>query len=106
MMDALSHRYRSIAAINGYLLGGAMLGVGAVMIWPDNAESWPFGLMSLLMGPGALIALTQALMEMLRFYRLECALAEFAALGGDPTGARLASTDDLRKAGMVGHDRA
>jgi hypothetical protein len=70
-------------------------------VWPGTPEWWGLGVVSLMLALAALGCLAKAIRAMVDLHAKERVLAEFMAQGGAPKSARLASEDQLRKAGMI-----
>lgn len=100
-MNGFHGRSGAIVTVNLQLLAACLFGAIAWLIWPDTPEWWGLGLLSILFGLAALSGLGNAVRAAIGLYQKERVIADYMALGGDPKSARLASLDDLRKAGMV-----
>ena len=94
-------RFRTIAAININLLMAAGCAFIAWAIWPSRPEWWGFGLVSIIMAIGAVSGLGKALIAAAGLRAKEAAINDYVAQGGAPKAARMASHDDLKRAGMV-----
>ncbi|MEX0957584.1 MAG: hypothetical protein WDZ83_20510 [Rhizobiaceae bacterium] len=91
----------TIVTVNTQLLAACLSAIIAWSIWPDTPEWWGLGLLSILLWLAAASGLGNAVRAALAHYQKEKTIAEYMALGGAPKSARLATLDDLRKAGMV-----
>lgn len=88
-------------AVNGGFLGAIVFGWGASALWPSSPEWWGLGVVSVMLGMGAVACLGSAIGTMVGRYRREHELHRYLSQGGAPKSARLASNDDLRRAGMI-----
>ncbi len=100
-MNGFHGRTGAIVTVNLQLLGACLFGFVAWAIWPDTPEWWGLGLLSILCGIAAFAGLANAVRAAIGLYCKEKVLADYMALGDAPKSARLASLDDLKKAGMV-----
>jgi hypothetical protein len=100
-MNGIQGRTSTIITVNMQLLAACLSGIIAWAIWPESPEWWGLGLLSILLWLAALSGLGNAVRAAVGLYQREKTIAEYMALGGAPKSARLASLDDLRKAGMV-----
>lgn len=87
--------------INADLLMAFTFALAAQAIWPSSPEWWGFGLMSLLLGAGAIVLAVRALRTMAAVHAKAKAVADFKAQGIAPKSSRLADDDELRRAGML-----
>lgn len=92
---------RSVVAINLHLLTAAGCGFFAWAIWPRSPEWWGLGVLAVLLGITAIFALAKALGEAVALWRKERVLAAYLAQGGPARPSRLATVEDLRRAGML-----
>ena len=100
-MSGSHARWRTAINVNAQLMMACLFGAIAWFMWPGTPEWWGLGFLCILMGMGAIAATINALQAALGLYRKEKALAEFQAQGAAPKTARLATVDDLEKAGML-----
>ena len=91
----------AIIQINLQLLYATVFAGIAWISWPSVPEWWGLGLLSIMCGMGAAGGLVNALSGMVGLYRREQALADYMAQGGAPKSARMASQEELRRAGMI-----
>ncbi len=91
----------AIVGINLKFLSAALMGYAAWAVWPTTYRWWGFGLLSIILGAAALGSLIGALREIVQLYLRDRALAQFMAQGKTPKSSELASSDALKKAGMV-----
>ena len=90
-----------IFGINIKFLGAALMGFTAYAIWPTSYKWWGFGLLSIMLGAAALGSLIGAFREIIQLYLRDRAIEKFMAQGAAPKSSELASSDALKKAGMV-----
>jgi hypothetical protein len=93
-------RSRVIAGINVKLGCTALFAVGSVALWPDSIEWWGYGVHSILLGMGAVIAPLSAIIDMVKLRRVEQTLGAYGELGTGPKGSHMADGDAMRAAGM------
>lgn len=101
LIDPYAESGGTALRINGLWLGTVLQGGLSFVLWPDDYEGWRAGLASLLLGAGTLISAGMAFSLMIHVHRRAKVIAEFARLGVDPSSARLADTEALKRAGMV-----
>ena len=89
------------AQINSKLFLAFICALAAWLIWPTNPQWWGFGLISIMLAAGAFLAFIDALQSMKKIYMRDKAMAEYMAQGNKPKSSKLASTDALRKAGVI-----
>jgi hypothetical protein len=94
-------RWRTIAAININLMTAAACAFIAWAIWPSKPDWWGFGLMSIILSFAAIGGLGKALIAAAGLRAKEAAINDYVAQGGAPKAARMASIDDLKRAGMI-----
>lgn len=87
--------------INLLLLQGFMSGAAALYLWPELLIDWGWGFISILLWVSCLGSLLRALIEIYKAYNRDRKIEAFLAQGSKPKSSGLASTDDLRKAGMI-----
>lgn len=90
-----------IVAINLKLLGVAGFGFAAWAIWPTSMRGYGFGVLSALMAAAAFGSLVAAIKAIGRLYERDKTLYAFEQLGGRPKGARLATSEVLKRARMT-----
>jgi hypothetical protein len=92
---------RSIIRINGLLLLAFGCGYIAWAIWPQSVEWWGLGFISILLGIGAATLVVSAVTEAGALHRKESEISGYLARGGAPKPSRMATTGDLKRAGML-----
>lgn len=100
-MNGSHARLGTIVTVNLKTLAACLCGFMGWAIWPDTPEWWGLRWLSVILWLAALSGVVTAVGAALRLHRKERVLAEYMAQGGAPKSARLASLDDLKKAGMV-----
>lgn len=100
-MKSFRTRFSSTVEINFNLLMGLGCGLVAWAIWPQTAEWWGLGVISGILWLGAFGSVARACRVIGKNYAREQAIADFMAQGPAPKSARMASLDDLKRAGMV-----
>lgn len=93
--------FRSTIDINANLLMASGCGFVAWTIWPQEPEWWGLGAMSIILWVGAVGGLAKAVRLMAAVYGKDRAMADYMAQGGKPKSSRLATADDLNRAGML-----
>jgi hypothetical protein len=88
-------------SINGKLLAAVLFGGLAFVCWPDTARDWRLGLLSILLGAGALGIMADALRLMSKIHARERTINAFIAQGRAASSSELASPDVLRGTGMT-----
>lgn len=91
----------TVIGINLNLVVASLCGIGAWAIWPTTPEWWGLGVMSIMLGMACAGGVVNALKAMSALYHRERVIADYMAQGGAPKSARLATTEQLRQAGMV-----
>lgn len=91
----------SVVGINVQLLLATVFAFLAWACWPSSAEWWGLGVGCVMFAMAALAGVANALRMMAELHRRRRALAAFMAQGGAPKAARLASIEDLERAGML-----
>lgn len=92
---------RSVLAINVHLLTASACGFVAWAVWPQSPEWWGFGVLSIVLAVGSVIAVGKALKEAAGLYRKAKAISDYVSQGSGPKPARMVSVDDLKRAGML-----
>lgn len=87
-------------SINTRLLAAFGLGWLSVSVWPSAVEWWGLGVLSVVSGFAAVLALVQALRTMVQVRNREIAIRRYLAQGPGPQSSEMASSNDLDKAGM------
>lgn len=101
LASAFQRRLGPIVSINVALLGAALCGSSAWMIWPSTLHGWGLAIFSIILWLAAAAAMMDAAKTMIGLYHRERVMAEYLSRGGKPKSAALASTNDLRQAGMI-----
>ncbi|MBN9039337.1 MAG: hypothetical protein J0H53_25010 [Rhizobiales bacterium] len=96
-----SRNIGAIIGINARLLMSCVCGIGAWAVWPTTPEWWGLGVMSVMLGLGAVGGVADALRAMSDLYQRDKAIADMMAQGGPPKSARLVTREDLKRAGMI-----
>jgi hypothetical protein len=100
-MTPFQSSFSTIAAINGKLLGSAVTTALGLYLWPETAQGWAFGVMSIFLWVSALTFLIEALKAAAQLYVRDKAVAAYLAQGAKPKTAEMASPEALRKAGLI-----
>jgi len=98
---AFQSSFGTVVQINVKLLLATGFAAAAYLIWPDSLRGYGWGFLSICLGGAALGLFIEALKAMTSLYRRRKVLGEFMARGKTPKSARLASEEDMRKAGML-----
>jgi hypothetical protein len=93
--------FGTVVTVNIQLLVASACGLGSWAIWPTKPEWWGLGVISIMLGMAAVGGLANAVKAIVESYRRERVIADYMAQGAAPKSARLATTEQLRKAGMV-----
>lgn len=93
--------FRSTAAINIDLLMATGCGFVAWAIWPDEPEWWGLGMISIILGLSAVAGFARAVRSMAAAYSRDKTIAKYMAQGSKTKSSRLATADDLNRAGML-----
>ena len=88
-------------AVNAGIIGALIFGTMSWLAWPQSAEWWGLGVISILFGAGAAGCLINALKAVYGSWQQRKTLALFMAQGGPQKAARLADTEMLKRAGMI-----
>lgn len=91
----------AVIGINVQFLLAGICGLAAWNLWPASPEWWGLGVMSVMLGMAAFASVAGAVRAMTTLYQKDRAIAEYLAQGGAPKTARLATLDDLVRAGMI-----
>lgn len=100
-MNAFRTGAGAIVRINVHLLTAFGCGFVAWATWPTAPEWWGLGIISIIFGIGAFGEFIRALRLIGSLYNKERVVADYMAQGGKPKSSRLASLDDLKRAGML-----
>lgn len=92
---------RSIIEINVNLLLATACGFVAWLIWPTDAELWGLGVISIILWLGAAGGFVKSVRTMSVLHARTKVLNDYRAQGPAPKSSRLASRDDLKRAGML-----
>ncbi len=90
----------TILGVNAKLLHGAILGVVAYFIWPDDPKWWGFGMFSIILGAASVALVIEAIRSAMKLHAAKRRWAALQALGNAPKNARLAGKHGLRSGGM------
>lgn len=101
MKQPFSRRIATAVSINTQFTVAVILGVVAWAIWPETAQWWGLGIMSVMFALASALCLKGAIAGMVRVYEHDRAIAEFAALGPEPKSSQVASRDQMKQAGML-----
>lgn len=99
-MNPRKTNWGTVFKINMNLLGAAVYGTGAYLIWPDSLKWWGFGLLSFMLGVTAPAFLIRAIILMFKRRGRDAELAAIEALGSAPKSAHLATDSDLETLGL------
>ena len=86
--------------VNSHFLMAFLFAGGSWLIWPTSLKWWGLGLMSILLGAGAVTYLIAAFRDMVKLYIRERELARFSATARAPAPSDLADQKALKNAGM------
>lgn len=100
-MNPFRKRAGAVLRINGHLLLSFACGYIAWAIWPQNAEWWGLGVISIIVGMAAPIEFVKALKAMATLHARDRVLTDYEAQGGRPKSSKMATAVDLRRAGML-----
>lgn len=100
-MSSYQGQTGTVFQINLKFLVSGLFGFIAWWIWPSSPEWWGFGLISILLVLSAVGMAVEAFRSMAKLYARDKVLAEYMAQGNKPKTTNLASSDALRKAGMI-----
>lgn len=87
--------------INLYLGYAALLVAAGIWIWPDDPWWWGFYFVSVVLCLAAFGLMVDALRTMRKLHKNRQRWNAIHSLGNAPKNAALASSDDLRKKGMI-----
>jgi hypothetical protein len=79
----------------------SVCGFSAWALWPQTPEWWGLGVLSIMLSMATAGGLVSALKAMAGLYHRERVIADYMAQGGAPKSAQLATSEQLRRAGMV-----
>ena len=91
----------SAAAINGKMLGAALLIGSGVWLWPSTTVDWGWGLLAIMLWLSAFGMFIEVIRLAVKIYMRDRALSKFTAQGHQPKSAELASSNALKDAGMT-----
>ena len=100
-MSTYQGKAGTVLQINLQLLESVLFLFTAWGIWPSSPEWWGFGLISILLVLSAFGMGAEALRSMGKLYARDKIVAEYMAQGNKPKTNNLASSEALRKAGMI-----
>jgi hypothetical protein len=100
-MAAVKTPIAAFLAVNGHLLAAFLLGFAAFAIWPQTAQWWQLGVMSVMLAVLAVAKLCAGIRAMTKIFLREREIARLMALGRADRPSELAGTDALRHAGMT-----
>jgi len=100
-MNSLPDSSEAKFQINFKLFMSLAFAFSAYWIWPSNPKWWGFGLISIVFVLVAISLLIEALGLMMKLYARDKALREYMAQGNKPKSSKLASSDTLKKAGVI-----
>lgn len=92
---------RTIMKINLELLYAVVLAVLAWLCWPETAEYWGFGLVSILFGAAAAALVIRNIWEIWLQIMRDIAVGRFNRQGREPQSDGPGGDDALRDAGMI-----
>ena len=101
-MKPFQSNFRSVASINVNLLAATGCGYIAWAVWPSSVEWWGFGVVSILLGGGAIAAAVKALGMMMALRVRDGVIADYLAQGVRQKSARLVSDRELEEKGLLG----
>lgn len=90
-----------IIVINAKLAYAVFLVLVAWVIWPSSPEWWGFGFLAIIIMASAVVLAGKALIQAGQLILRDGKTRAYQRLGADPKTSDLASTDDLRRAGML-----
>ena len=93
--------FSSIVAVNGHMLLAFLTGGIAWLIWPTSPEWWGLGLMSIILGAASFSSTVTAVRSMAKIFSREKEISRFTANSRAPEPSDLASSDALKKAGLI-----
>jgi hypothetical protein len=100
MKSQIPSTFGASVAINIKLLGSSLFAMSAWHFWPQTPEWWGFGLLSICLALGSIVALIGAVKLMLQVQKREKAIREYLSQGAAPKSSELASAQTLRDKGM------
>lgn len=99
-MSPYPSRFGATLAINVKCLCAFGLGWISWRIWPDTAEGWGLGVLSIMIAAAAVFSAADAVKLMARVYQRDKAVHDYLAQGRAPKSSKIASDDQLANAGM------
>lgn len=93
--------FAHVMQINGYFLLALISALTAWWIWPSHPFWWPLKFASLLSGMTSLAAISAAFKLMRAAHNREKTIKAYMGRGVPPKSAKLATLDDLKRAGMI-----
>lgn len=100
-MTPTTSNTRSIIAINFSLLYAVVLAGISWLSWPETAEGWRMGMISIGCGLGSLGLVVRALMDVWQFVKSDITVHDFNKVSGKPKTDKMADNDTLDKARML-----
>lgn len=99
-MNPYPSRFGASVAINVKSLFAFGFGCTSWFMWPNTADWWGLGALSIMSGIGAASLTVSAAKIMVRVYSRDKAIQLYMAQGRAPKSSEMASYDALKKAGM------
>lgn len=93
--------FETILRINGRLLGAALTGFGAYVLFPVAEDDWNFWLVVILLALVAVKLTGQAVTDGVKLYTRDRAIERYMRKARKPRSAKLADDDDLRRGGLI-----
>ena len=92
---------RQIISINGNILMAIVYFYLADWLWPTDPRNWGYGVIAIMVWLGCFVFIIKAISKIIALYRKDKMLARFATQVRPQKDAEIASTDTLKKAGMI-----
>ena len=99
-MSPIPSAFGATVSINLKFLMACGFGYAGWYIWPTSPLWWGLGVASVLLWLGALGLVLNAIQIMVRVYAREKEVRSYLRIGAPPKDSKMASPDELEKAGM------
>lgn len=100
-MTSSGPNLRAIMSINFTLLYAFLLGGVSWLCWPETAESWRLGMISILLALSSIALFIKAIGDIWRHIMRDVKVLRFNRKGRTPRSDEIIKDEAMRKAGMI-----